>query len=197
MLFQKRFWEPIRSGEMTLTFRRWKRRQAIAGNRYRTPAGIIEVTSIEVVTPAEITETDAVAAGHPSAAALIADLPGEDGLPVYRIGFRYVDEPDPRQLLADEDDLDDEAVAEIDRRLDRLDQASKRGPWTRQTLETIAAHPHRRAPDLAEMYGMETKPFKIDVRKLKNLGLTLSFNPGYTLSPRGEAYLRAHRDSRS
>ena len=41
------------------------------------------------------------------------------------------------------------------------------------------------------MHGRETQPFKTDVRKLKNLGLTLSFNPGYTLSPRGEAYLRA------
>jgi hypothetical protein len=42
------------------------------------------------------------------------------------------------------------------------------------------------------MLGRETAPFKLDVRKLKNLGLTLSFRIGYRLSPRGEAYLRAH-----
>jgi hypothetical protein len=30
----------------------------------------------------------------------------------------------------------------------------------------------------------------VDVRKLKNLGLTLSLEKGYRLSPRGEAYLR-------
>ena len=39
------------------------------------------------------------------------------------------------------------------------------------------------------MVGRETQPFKTDVRKLKNLGLTLSHNPGYSLSPRGRAFL--------
>ena len=189
MLFQKRFWEPIRDGTMTLTFRRWKRRQVIAGNRYRTGAGIVEVTDVNVVS--SITDKDAQAAGHPSAAALMEDLPGDEDQPIYRIRFRYVDEPDPRQVLAEDDQLDADAIAEIDRRLDRLDRAPKPGPWTRQYLHTIADHPHRRAPDLAAMYGRETQPFKTDVRKLKNLGLTLSFNPGYTLSPRGEAYLQA------
>ena len=31
---------------------------------------------------------------------------------------------------------------------------------------------------------------KANVRKLKNLGLTVSHHPGYTLSPRGETMLR-------
>jgi hypothetical protein len=31
--------------------------------------------------------------------------------------------------------------------------------------------------------------FKVHVRKLKNLGLTLSLPVGYRLSPRGEEYL--------
>jgi hypothetical protein len=35
------------------------------------------------------------------------------------------------------------------------------------------------------------QPFKIDVRKLKNLGLTESLDIGYRLSPRGRAYLAA------
>ena len=39
------------------------------------------------------------------------------------------------------------------------------------------------------MVGRETAPFKIDVRKLKNLGLTRSFPVGYEVSPRGLAYL--------
>jgi hypothetical protein len=33
----------------------------------------------------------------------------------------------------------------------------------------------------------------VDVRKLKNLGLTLSLRVGYELSPRGIAYLTATR----
>ena len=41
--------------------------------------------------------------------------------------------------------------------------------------------------------GRETRPFKIDVRKLKNLGLTRSFAVGYEVSPRGLAYLERDR----
>ena len=33
--------------------------------------------------------------------------------------------------------------------------------------------------------------FKRDVRKLKNLGLTMSLPTGYCLSPRGEGYLES------
>jgi hypothetical protein len=191
VLFQKRFWPLIQSGEMTLTFRRWRRRQVVAGNHYRTPAGILLVTSAAIVEIEDITDDEAKRAGHPSSSALIDDLPGEDGLPVYRIAFELVDEPDPRDLLAKDDQLNEEDIAEIGRRLDRLDSYSKVGPWTRATLQTIADHPRRRAPDLAAMHGRQTQPFKNDVRKLKNLGLTLSHNPGYTLSPRGRAYLES------
>ncbi|MCX6396789.1 MAG: hypothetical protein NTV23_09915 [Propionibacteriales bacterium] len=51
-----------------------------------------------------------------------------------------------------------------------------------------APRPLRRAPDLVEIEGRETAPFKIDVRKLKGLGLTISHPVGYELSPRGLAY---------
>lgn len=53
----------------------------------------------------------------------------------------------------------------------------------------IAEQPGVRAPDLAASVGRETKPFKIDVRKLKELGLTESLTVGYRLSPRGRAFL--------
>ena len=58
-------------------------------------------------------------------------------------------------------------------------------------LQAIAERPAVRAADLAAGFGRETQPFKLDVRKLKNLGLTLSLEVGYRLSPRGEAYLAA------
>ena len=74
-------------------------------------------------------------------------------------------------------------------RLDRLDRASSHGPWTRSTLALIADHPARRAGDLAEMVGREMPPFKLDVRKLKALGLTESLDVGYRLSPRGRVVL--------
>ena len=193
VLIQKRFWEPIASGEVTLLFRRWKRAQVIAGRTYRTAAGRLEVFDVTIVTENEITPEDARRAGFETVEALVAKFRNDPTDPIYRIQFRHLDEPDPRVALANDADLGDEDIDEIDRRLARLDAASSHGPWTFETLELIEANPERRAPDLAEIVGRDTKPFKLDVRKLKNLGLTLSFRIGYRLSPRGKAYLSARR----
>ena len=190
MLWLKRFWGPLATGEITVTFRRWKAPQVLVGGRYRTPGGIIEVEEVAIVEPENVTDADARRAGHNSAAGLLADLPDRPGLPIYRIGFHLVTEPDPRAVLAASGDLTSSDVAQIRKRLARLDRASTHGPWTHQVLDLIAAHPRRRAPDLAEMVGRETASFKLDVRKLKNLGLTISHRIGYELSPRGAAYLR-------
>ena len=70
-----------------------------------------------------------------------------------------------------------------------MDNRSSVGPWTHETLRMIADQPGVRAPDLAASVGRETKPFKIGVRKLKELGLTESLPVGYRLSPRGRAFL--------
>jgi hypothetical protein len=99
-----------------------------------------------------------------------------------------VDGADPRDELAATADLGSDEVADIAARLARLDKASRHGPWTAATLELIATQPGVRAADLAASVGRETAPFKLDVRKLKGLGLTLSLEVGYRLSPRGEAY---------
>ena len=56
MLIQARFREAIASGAVTLTFRRWKRPQVVAGNTYRTAAGRIVVDAVHVVDPERITD---------------------------------------------------------------------------------------------------------------------------------------------
>jgi len=190
VLFEQRFWAGIADGSITMTFRRWKRLQVVAGRRYRTPAGILQVEAVDIVEEGDVSDRDARRAGFESAAVLVAGLRGTAELPIYRIRFHYVDEPDPRAELASTADLSDDDVAEIDRRLERLDRASTHGAWTAATLDVIATRPAVRAPDLAASFGRETQPFKTDVRKLKNLGLTLSLKIGYRLSPRGEAYVR-------
>jgi hypothetical protein len=194
VLFQARFWPLIADGSVTLTFRRWKRRQVIAGHRYRTGHRIvgrimIEVDDVREVDPSAISDADARLAGFDHAQMLVGQLRGEVDHPVYRIAFHVVDEPDPRSVLAATAELTVADREEIQRRLDRLDRASTSGPWTRPVLDVIAAQPATRAADLAAGFGRETQPFKNDVRKLKNLGLTESLEVGYRLSPRGRAFL--------
>jgi hypothetical protein len=190
VLFEARFAAGIADGSVNLTFRRWKRCQATPGRTYRTAAGRIEVESVDLVTAGAITDTEARRAGYPDSATLVGDLRGTPDLPVYRVAFHPAAGPDPRDELAADATLTADDVAELDRRLARLDAASSHGPWTEAVLRVIAARPATRAPELAESFGRETAPFKIDVRKLKNLGLTISLPVGYRLSPRGEAYLR-------
>jgi hypothetical protein len=62
-------------------------------------------------------------------------------------------------------------------------------PWTKKTLAIIEKHPRVAASQLAKKLGRETLEFKTDVRKLKKLGLTQSFEVGYEVSPRGKSYL--------
>ena len=73
--------------------------------------------------------------------------------------------------------------------MQKWDAAAGGSPWTRQYLALIAANEAVRAPDLATRLGLETPRFKRRVRQLKGLGLTISLDVGYRISPRGRAYL--------
>lgn len=190
MLFKMEFWPGIASGEITCAYRRWKRPSVIAGRRYRTPAGIIEVMSVEPIDEGALTDETATRAGYPSRAALVADLPERVGLVLYRIDFRASGEADPRDVLAADGHIDRDGGEQIAARLQRLDRASKHGAWTHETLDAIRATPGERAANLALTLGREKDALKLDIRKLKALGLTLSLEVGYELSPRGEGYLR-------
>lgn len=191
MRFTKQFWEGIADRSITVAFRRWAKPTVVEGRAYRTGGGRVEVVSVAESDEDKISVADAKLAGYETVEELLDNLrPGEDRR-LYRVDFTLLDEPDPREQLAAACDLSFDDVAEISARLERYDRASKHGPWTAATLALILEHPARRAPDLAEMVGRETQPFKLDVRKLKNLGLTHSLKIGYTLSPRGEAFLKA------
>lgn len=189
MRFTKPFWSGIADGSITVAFRGWNRPTVVAGRPYRTAAGRIEVVSVGQVDPASVPLHDARSAGFESVEEALAQVRTDDGRSLWRVEFRRLDEPDPRELLADSADLGADDLAELATRLGRLDRAAAHGQWTEDYLRLIAEHPARRAPDLAEMVGRETQPFKLDIRKLKNLGLTRSLRIGYELSPRGQAWL--------
>jgi biotin operon repressor len=187
--FERRLREGLHDGSITLALRRWRRVQVVAGHHYRTGAGLVCAEAIDQVAPADITAQDALAAGYPDVPSLLADLRGDASLPLYRIRFRRLDGPDPRDELAAADTLSEAETAGIAARLARMDRASKRGPWTAAILTQIAERPAVSSVFLAEALGWERPDFKVHVRRLKALGLTISLDVGYRLSPRGRAYL--------
>jgi hypothetical protein len=190
MLFPAKVLAAIRDGSVDLAFRRWERARVRPGSRLRTAVGVLEVGAVEVVERAAIGEAEARRAGFASRDELLAVLDQRGSGEIHRIALRYAG-ADPRVELRHRAQLSQAELEEIAGNLERLDRTSRHGPWTRQVLELIAARPEVRAADLAEGMGREKLPFKRDVRKLKELGLTESLSPGYRLSPRGKAVLKA------
>ena len=187
MLFDARDRERIRAGQVTLTFRARRTPQARAGGLYRFGEGRVAVESVTMVNPADITGEDALLAGYADAAAVVAALTRrkptatEPDTALYRVAFRYEELPVPPRTR----DLDSAAVFA---RLAKMDATGDR-PWTAATLRAIADRPRVAARILAADAGMETLPFKVNVRKLKALGLTISHETGYELTALGRDVL--------
>jgi hypothetical protein len=179
----------IADGTVTQAFRRWEVPRVRPGGRQRTAVGVIAFDAVEAVDRDVLTDADAAAAGFRSRDELLAMLDRRAAGEIYRIRVRLAG-PDPRVGLR-ESVPDAGEIADLGRRLDRLDAASHHGPWTRDVLRAIAEHEGERAVELAARFGREKLPFKLDVRKLKELGLTESLRPGYRLSVRGRAVLGA------
>lgn len=192
LLFKRAFWDGLTRGDITLTFRRWQTLRVRKGGRYRChPIGVLEVDDVRWVKASAITAADAKRAGFASKPELLAHLgelgPIEPDTEVVRVELHHGGDGD-RVELALEDQLTPDDVVAIRGALERMD---RKAPWTAATFAIIDAHPRVAASKLAAMLGRETLPFKTDVRKLKRLGLTQSFEVGYEIAPRGRAYLAA------
>lgn len=188
MLIKRAVLDAIVAGDIDTLFRRQKKPTVKTGGTLRTQVGVLDIVSVEEVELAELTVDDARRAGFFDVDALVASLEAKPEGTDFRVRVRPGGD-DPRLALRGDAALTADDIAQIGARLERFDRASRRGPWTRAVLDLIAANPHVRAPDLAAQIGWETAPFKTNVRKLKELGLTISHSPGYELSPRGAAYL--------
>ncbi len=94
MEFSKELRDDIAAGDITLTFRLWRRPQAKVGGRYRVGRVEIEVDNMELVPFAEISMADVRRAGEPDRETLRtraahAGPIAEDTL-LYRIAFHVV-----------------------------------------------------------------------------------------------------------
>lgn len=191
MLLNRATAEGIADGTVTLVLRRWDAPRAKAGGTQRTPVGTIRIDAVTARPGGyRVTAAQAVAAGYPSAKAAQTDLDRRPASHTYLIAVSFL-APDERPGLAADDVLADADVGAITARLDRWDAVG--APWTREYLRMIGENEAVRAPDLAARVGLDVPRFKRRVRQLKGLGLTISLDVGYRLSPRGRAYLRMAR----
>jgi hypothetical protein len=188
MLLDNPTLQGIVDGTIRVVFRTWKKPTVKAGGKLRTRMGLLSIEAVDVISLAEVSARDIKLAGLNDRAEFERSVTGRDGT-LYRIRVKHAGE-DPRIALRKQT-LGPGDVPLIHKRLERMDTASDDGPWTRRYLELIAERPAQRAPELATMMGLETKPFKTRVRRLKELGLTESLPVGYRLSPRGQSYLAA------
>ena len=187
MMFPARVLAGLQAGTIDRAFRRWERPRVRTGGSQRTAIGVIGFETVEIVDRGELSEDDALRAGFASLDALLSVVDRRSDRAIYRVRLRLLG-PDPRvELRAALPDASE--LGEIQRRLERLDGSSRHGPWTREVLATIRDRPGVPAAELAATFEREKLPFKLDVRKLKELGLTESLRPGYRLSPRGAAVL--------
>lgn len=139
MLMPKNVLEGIERGEVDLAFRRWTRPTVKSGGTLRTRVGMLLISSVDPVDIGDITTDDARRAGT-DLGDLLDFLEAKTDGTVYRVELGGV-VPDPRVALREGRDLTGDDVAEITKRLDRLDRVGKRGP-----LDRRIPLPHPRQP---------------------------------------------------
>lgn len=192
MLIKEHHLAGIVKGAITLAFRKWNRPTVKTGGRLTTKMGVLAIDAVEPVTARSITDEEARQSGFPSKAALMAELDKHAGETLYRIRLHYTGE-DPRIALRENSDVSGNETALILKKLQGMDARSIYGPWTKKVMGHILRYPETKAGDMAVDLNMDKEWLKINIRKLKTLGLTESTSPGYRLSPRGEVVLAAYK----
>lgn len=188
MLFKGVHLQGIKSGEITLAFRKWQKVSVKSGSLLHTSVGLLEIGKIEAVNENDITDKEAVQAGFTDKKQLLKSFTHNSTGTIFKISVRYHAE-DPRIKLREQTGLSEQQFEELRGRLERLDLYSKQGHWTEKILFTIKDNPNLHAIGIAKLTGFEKEWLKLNIRKLKNLGLTISHNVGYELSPLGNEYL--------
>jgi len=187
MLLRSSVLDRIRRGEISVVYRRWRKPTVKSGGTLRTAVAVLNILDVTEMKERAIPRADVAKTGFATKTELLNELGTRDGL-IFRIALDYAG-ADPRIALRQRDSLSIADLDAVSTRLQRLDVRSPSGPWTERLLITIDRHPNVAARMLAKQVGCEKDWLKLQVRKLKNLSLTLSHHPGYTLSPRGHAVL--------
>ena len=193
MLIKQAQLEKIRIGQISLIFRKWKKKIINKGTLLKTSIGQVEILDIKEISSTEISVKDTHEAGYEKLSDLLETLNSYPGK-LFKIGVRYHSQ-DPRIILRNKSTLDKVEFDQIKLKLQRLDKYSKHGDWTILVLHAILENPKLKSGDLAFIVDKERVWLKTNIRKLKNVGLTISHEVGYSISPLGKIFLEKYRSS--
>ena len=190
MLFKTKFSTLIKSKKLETAIRKWTRPTVKENGTLITAAGQLRITSVKKIKYNEITDREIIEAGYANRKELDRELDRKTAGEIYRIKFK-LEGDDPRIKLREHEDLSDVELDTLRKKFQALDARSEIKGWPLRILEAIDKEPGVLAIQLAKKLGYEKMWFKLHVRKLKNLGLTISLERGYKISPRGKVFLES------
>ncbi|NNF22819.1 MAG: hypothetical protein HKN67_12815 [Saprospiraceae bacterium] len=178
----------IKNGEIYVLFRKWKTPRVKSGSVIHSPVGQLKIIDIKCIGENEITRS-LIADSGLELSEILNEIKDVNDKTLYLVRLEYHGE-DPRISLRNQTNLSKEEIGLIISKLENLDKRSSKGPWTKHVLDVIQSNPKQKAALLADLLKVDKKWFKTNVRKLKNLGLTISHGTGYSLSPRGKVLIK-------
>ena len=184
MLFKQKHLEGIKAGTVSLAFRRWKRTDLKKGSLIKTSLITVEITDIATIREAHINDIDAKKAGFISLDSLLKSLHSEEDLKIYKMHVRHYKElakPKP----VEKSSLSNTDIKNLKARLTQFDNYSRNGAWTKDLLTTLHDNPSSTSTELSLKTGKTKEWLQLNIRKLKNLGLTVNNDPGYALTKIG------------
>lgn len=189
MLFKSKFLTLIEKGTVKVAFRKWVRPSVKESGTLLTPVGQLRIKSLITIRYEEINDDEILRAGYKNRSELDKELSFKEEGDIYRIEFE-LEKADPRIELRENANISDAEMSDILTKLKRFDSNGKVKNWTFRIIKAVHDEPEKRAIEYATELGYEKQWFKLNIRKLKNLGLTISLTDGYKISPRGEAILK-------
>ncbi len=193
MLFKKRFLTLIEKGEIQTAYRKWSHPSVSESGTLLTAVGQLRITFLKKIEYDQITDSDVRKAGYVNRNELDKELSFKKVGDLYKIGFK-LEKADPRIKLRENTDISESEMLEILTKLERLDSRGKVKYWTFKILKLVNVEPGKHAIEYATKLGYEKEWFKLHIRKIKNMGLTISLKDGYEISPRGKIVLERLKD---
>jgi hypothetical protein len=187
LLFTVHILKKIKSGEVTAALRKWKKPTVKQNGTLITRIGQLSIDKLDRIELEEVDHKILKACGIEDFESLKKKFFDRKEGDLYLIRFS-VKGPDPRIDLRNNTEWTAEELSNLKKKMTSWDN-NFTAPWTLRVLKHILENPHKRAADNSVDLDIPKDKLKLNIRKLKAQGLTISHSVGYELSPRGKKLL--------